>query len=353
MMRSSGLMLLLLIPLLVLMPFGLLMTLLNVSRGSAKMTQSTNNLKQIGLGFHSYNDTANMLPYNGGTIVAKDLAAINFGWHNPNVRDSGTWASQILPFLEQDNLYRNIIPTGTANDKVPEWLTNKANNANWQVGVKTYICPGRERTGFKTDMGKDCYPGPVTDYAINVFLNSAPTTYGQLANKQNGFATNGGLPVEKNNRATIQGIADGSNNTIMVGSKALPPAYFNDNKATHWDEGIFSPGNYLAADEKSTITSTGTGRGHLVSPEVAGEDQKERPKIGGVPWIWKDSELIANEVEKKAIPEYAMDWGTPFNKGILFLWGDGTVRVMSHKIRGSINFARMLYPADGAVVVFD
>jgi hypothetical protein len=38
---------------------------------------------------------------------------------------------------------------------------------------------------------------------------------------------------------------------------------------------------------------------------------------------------------------------------VLFLWGDGKVSLLKYTQRGTANFARMLYPSDGAVVTFD
>src|SRR5262245_40447925 len=186
-------------------PLLLVMPLMLGARGSAAKSSSINNLKQIALAMHAHNDAFQHLPYNGGHTDPDELKNINYGWHNPNIRNSGTWATQILPFIEQEPFNRNNILTAKASNELPEFLTNDANKANWQVTIKTLICPGRGRAGFKTDTGKDCYPGPMTDYAINVFLNSPPSKYTEA-----GFAVNGGLPIEGQQKATIQGIADGS-----------------------------------------------------------------------------------------------------------------------------------------------
>ena len=56
---------------------------------SAARTQSTNNLKQIALSFASFHDVNNRLPYNG-TIPAA-----------PGDEKSGSWAFQILPYIDQ------------------------------------------------------------------------------------------------------------------------------------------------------------------------------------------------------------------------------------------------------------
>jgi prepilin-type N-terminal cleavage/methylation domain-containing protein len=57
-------------------------------REAAARTQSTNNLKQMGLACHGFHDTYKQLPRNGGNIDGK-----------------GSWMQSILPFIEQGNVY--------------------------------------------------------------------------------------------------------------------------------------------------------------------------------------------------------------------------------------------------------
>src|SRR5215218_10184819 len=95
---------------------GLLLPAVQKVRQAAARMSSQNNLKQIGIAFHTQNDSKGYIPFNGtwGT------------WGSPTVNDSGSWAYQSLPYIEQDNLYRT---------------------PNTQTPVKTYLCPGRGRPG--------------------------------------------------------------------------------------------------------------------------------------------------------------------------------------------------------------
>jgi prepilin-type processing-associated H-X9-DG protein len=58
-----------------------------------QLDKSANNLKQIVLGFHNYNDTNGLLPTNQATADGK-----------PGL----SWRVQILPFIEHDNLYKQF-----------------------------------------------------------------------------------------------------------------------------------------------------------------------------------------------------------------------------------------------------
>ena len=272
---------------------GLLLPAVQKVREAAARTTSQNNLKQIGLAFHNFSDVMGGLPYNG-----QQVAATNNGWHNPNVGASGTWASQILPYVEQESLSRALVigPVPAANNgNAGGWLT--ANPNLWQVNLKVFLCPSRGRPGFKTAGNR---PGPVTDYAINCFINHPPTAY----NAQ-GFATNNGGTWPAWSRVPVQAISDGSSNTIVVGTKAMQPAHYADNNAGNWDEGILQGG------------WGGTGRSGI-------QILQDRPGIG-----------------------HGNQWGSAFAAGALFLFGDGAVRTIPYTASGTINFARMLYPSDG------
>src|SRR5271154_5389686 len=72
-------------------------------RDAAARTQCTNNLKQIGLALHSYHGVYKQFPagyIDGNTDPASTPDNdVGPGWG---------WASFLLPYLEQDNLYRQI-----------------------------------------------------------------------------------------------------------------------------------------------------------------------------------------------------------------------------------------------------
>lgn len=328
--------------------------------------KSINNLKQVGLAFHNYHDAMASFPHNGGANTEGDLANVNYGWHSPNTRDSGTWATLILPYLEQDTLFKDCVFKGVAPPKLPEYPDDKL----WKAEVKTYLCAERGRAGFSTSRENGGFPGPVTDYAVNAFLNSPPQLYGGPGN--DGFArgevkpgTNGDWAAA-NRKASFAGITDGTSNTIMLGQKALPgtrkaeapknspeesdcaPVPKDNDASGSGDEGIFSPGNWAIKDGVKTLTSTGTARGHVVVKSPPAQDVKEYPKDGGVPWMYEDSELAG-----ATPPPYLTAWGGPFKEGVLFMFCDGSVHTLKYTMKGTVNFARILYPADGNVVTLD
>lgn len=72
---------------------GLLLPAVSKIRGSANAMQSANNMKQIALAVQNYDDTNDELPNNSYDKDGKPLLS---------------WRVHILPYIEQDNLYKQF-----------------------------------------------------------------------------------------------------------------------------------------------------------------------------------------------------------------------------------------------------
>ena len=84
---------------------GLLLPAVQKIRESANRMKCSNNLKQIALATHNYHDTYDHFP-RGGHYNPVDALRNSPSAMNPAYRASrGSWLYQILPFIEQDNLY--------------------------------------------------------------------------------------------------------------------------------------------------------------------------------------------------------------------------------------------------------
>jgi hypothetical protein len=167
-------------------------------QGAAARTQSINNLKQIGLAFQSFHDANKRLPFNGSNQAVGNVkysATAIAG--NPT---SGSWAFQILPYMEEIQMYNAIDKTR---------------------GIKTDMCPGRSRPQVEAG------GGAWTDYFINGYVNDP-----NQASK----------PDAPDNKRTLIGISDGTSNTIIVGHGNITLADYTKNANVAGSTNIFVGG---------------------------------------------------------------------------------------------------------------
>jgi len=105
---------------------GLLVPAVQKVREAAARIQSSNNLKQMSLALHNMNDTYGVLPLPVGSYPRKNSPDIYF---NPPVTPwVGTVQFFMLPFIEQDNVYK---------------AQGALHNDSWWCGynIKTYNSP--------------------------------------------------------------------------------------------------------------------------------------------------------------------------------------------------------------------
>src|SRR5689334_8794995 len=90
---------------------GLLLPAVQKVREAAARAQCANNLKQIALAMHSYQDSNKHLPC--GWLTAPNGAGFNTTTGNANQGDPSpgwSWSTLILPYIEQQGLYQLFNP---------------------------------------------------------------------------------------------------------------------------------------------------------------------------------------------------------------------------------------------------
>lgn len=120
---------------------GLLLPAVQKIREAANRMQCANNLKQLALACHNYQDTIGTLPpavQMWNTSVSR--TNVNYGGTGapPANLDFGpNWIILILPYFEQDNLYRQY------STSLASYMTN--GDSNWRgmrgTTIKTLKCP--------------------------------------------------------------------------------------------------------------------------------------------------------------------------------------------------------------------
>jgi prepilin-type N-terminal cleavage/methylation domain-containing protein len=169
---------------------GLLLPAVQKIREAAARMQCSNNLKQIGLAAHNYENTNSKFP----GAWADDRSPY------PNRDDATLWFF-LLPFIEQNNLWAlgtkaNAIVAGNGfNDESPFFTVGS-------VQVKTYICPS-DPSGYSDTRTSNLYPliGGSGNYATS------------------NYAANAMVFDPNSPRSIIQAMPDGTANTVMIGHR--------------------------------------------------------------------------------------------------------------------------------------
>jgi prepilin-type N-terminal cleavage/methylation domain-containing protein len=186
---------------------GLLLPAVQKVRESAARTQSINNLKQLNLAMQMHHDTVGYLPDGGGNGAGEWPIAQAVGIQQP-----GPWTYQLLPFLEQQNLWQTAAYWPGGSSPLPT------------LDVKAFIDPGRGRNATDAD-----------GYArIDYALNAYPFNGGVLTN-----TAGDGTGLTKT-ALTLLAITDGTSNTIFVGEKSVAINNYNAlTTALDWDDPAF------------------------------------------------------------------------------------------------------------------
>jgi prepilin-type N-terminal cleavage/methylation domain-containing protein/prepilin-type processing-associated H-X9-DG protein len=230
---------------------GLLLPAVQKVREAANRMSCQNNLHQMILAFHNCHDTYGRLPSAVGPFAspsANHYDAVQ-ALANGDANGVGVPFQYLLPFIEQDNLYKQMLtfvpfdPTGVTPNNTTSPLGWADQNNTFNAVVKTYICPSDPSV-----VGGRCPQNPSggppfaasCSYGVNglAFLshtysagnpagNPAIPPSATLSNAgaagvwtTSGVLGNDGIPQPPFFYATIPGsFPDGMSNTVLVSEK--------------------------------------------------------------------------------------------------------------------------------------
>jgi prepilin-type N-terminal cleavage/methylation domain-containing protein/prepilin-type processing-associated H-X9-DG protein len=284
---------------------GMLLPAVQKVREAAARSKCSNNLKQLGLAFHNYNDAQGSLPPGQ--------------WNNFYSNDApwirGCWLQPLLPYIEQDNLFRI-------------YDTARQTNGNWALlcpnkdtMISTVICPSdpnspkTQTRDTNTINGVATMQGLHTNYAVC----SGNTAYGTT-----GLNLNGVFYVKSKTR--VQAIPDGTSSTLFASEILVVPdtTGANDLRGRYCN-------SWYGNNWFSTLNPPNT-----TAPDIVGYQ--------GVSIPLAPSTLVAT-----TDPSVQMAARSGHSGGVNALMGDGSVRFVSNSIN-LVTWQAMGTRAGGEVV---
>lgn len=192
---------------------GLLLPSVQKIRSAAARISCGNNLKQIGLALHHYHDARGAFPpaYNfaGGASVATGSGTRKFDHGGPpstsDPQDPGWgWAAYLLPFIEQDSLWRQI------DFSLPVERPSVAEIRIMRLSI--FTCPADRDTGvfsILTPQGAELATAATNSYAACYGAEGLILTQPGSGN---------GI-FYRNSFTRMAEITDGLSNTIAIGER--------------------------------------------------------------------------------------------------------------------------------------
>ena len=281
---------------------ALLLPAVQQAREAARRSQCQNNLKQIGLAFHNFQDVKGQLP--NGARDGRETDPLDSCCNSLEVR-GWSWLYHITPFIEQKNIYE----LGEEDPSDPAVYANSTILVAQQM-IPIYNCPTR-RAPTAYGVGKRYR----YDYAGNAGMRNGDVR------RDGGSGRTSGVVIQTDaHKITIEQIRDGSSNTIMVGEKAMHPEFLGNNGGDNenwnnpgWDEDIIRYG------------------GKVISGVLEGYPPIPDSQVTASSGYWPDM------------------FGSSHSGGSQFCMGDGSVRLIAFQIDRE-TFRRLSHRVDGQPV---
>jgi prepilin-type N-terminal cleavage/methylation domain-containing protein/prepilin-type processing-associated H-X9-DG protein len=235
---------------------GLLLPAVQKIRAAARRMQCSNNLKQIGLALHNFNDTHGRLPaalINNGRVATANVASgANKPYDGPEVSYKGqpytvynhSGFVALLPYVEQDNLFRQYNYQYVGSSSSPNGIpigpdpNPNPNRIVAQQPLKVYMCPSDNVPAQRTSNPRattDYYEMDAAQRSNYLFATGAMTDYSADWDYYGSDIRRG--PFGNNGAAKIDAIPDGTSNTIGVGESVTQGRKTSSSFGPYWGTG--------------------------------------------------------------------------------------------------------------------
>jgi len=195
---------------------GLLVPAVQKVRDAAGRIKCANNLKQFGLAMHNYHGVYGCFP------PGSDQNGSSGSWQK---YWQISWLARLLPYMEQDNVWKNTVASEDANQIYPWTPPTSPYHIGFRTAEPMWQCPADTRT--LQVQSQDGFLIQFTAYlGVNGIDHQASAVNGTKTNNRGAWGVF--IPVVNTSPngaprgSSFADITDGSSNTIAVGER--PPS---------------------------------------------------------------------------------------------------------------------------------
>lgn len=281
---------------------ALLLPAVQAARESARRSQCSNNLKQLGLAAHLHVDTNGFLPSGGWGDAWAGCPDLGVGEKQP-----GSWAYQLLNYMEESIsqqvgrefqctdpnsrvAIREMIATAIPSFYCPS--RRPAQAYPWtNTDTRNFKAPERAgKSDYAANLGdldywpNDDGPNSLAAYDSHDWKHSGPkfvNLYYGMGHSRTGHT---GVVFQRSEIRFSQ-ITDGLSNTYLIGEKNLDPDHYEDCRTGNDDQGMYS--GHDQDNLRSTFSDSPLPRYNFpLTPDTPGLT-KEYSFGGPHPGVWQ------------------------------------------------------------------
>jgi prepilin-type N-terminal cleavage/methylation domain-containing protein/prepilin-type processing-associated H-X9-DG protein len=183
---------------------ALLLPAVQAAREAARRASCINNLKQMGIALHNYHDALSVFPPGY-------IAASRFIDGETDVAPGWSWATMLLPQLDQAPLYASI------NVYLP--VQAPANTTATQTLLSAFLCPSDQLPPSRTFAVTDGLGNTVATVAPSSYAACTGSDAADVALGLNNDGSGNGL-FYRNSGVAIAAVTDGTSQTVALLERA-------------------------------------------------------------------------------------------------------------------------------------
>ncbi|MCA8999623.1 MAG: DUF1559 domain-containing protein [Planctomycetaceae bacterium] len=319
---------------------ALLLPAVQQAREAARRTECKNNLKQFGIGMHTYHDTFKVFPpgmiHSGTACLGNPCNP----YYNFNLNHTG-W-SMILPYIDQAPLYNSMDFSRPSSgiDRNGKGLPSPFDNTNPNLAatgtkLNLFLCPSDSTIDLISRTGSPHYD--VTNAAPASYVLSGGWTHESddrfwkdwkevpwtLPNGER--ITDRRAAFGLNSTCRIRDIQDGTTNTILLGESTV------DKRSVDYTP-LWGQGRHVGVFGRTIVHSGGDNNHSIYCLNCQTKD-----RLDGAWATWGDER------------PYAWVFSSKHVGGAQFCLGDGSVHFISDNIDLNI-WAKLAYINDRKVI---